>query len=430
MPLDLILGAQWGDEGKGRITDALARQAQIVARFSGGDNAGHTLTVGSTRLKLHLVPSGILHPAAHCVLASGMVINPATLIEELDLLSAHGLDTGPARISISPAAHLITPAHRLLDGAEERLRGAPIGTTGRGIGPAYTDKAARRGIRAGELRNWRTLAPRLRSHLEAAARLLEQVYREQPPDAEAVLLEFERYAERLQGYLVDTSAHIAEVLAEGGNVLGEGAQGTLLDLDHGTYPYVTSSHPTTAGALQSLGIGPAHVRRIIGVTKAFQTRVGAGPFPTEAPEPIAARLRGTGDQPWDEFGTTTGRPRRCGWLDGVLLRYTSRLNGFTELAVTKLDVLSGFESLPFATGYRFAGAISLTLPCSAAELDQCEPVYEELNGWPDDLRPIRDWQALPAAARSYIERIEAFTGVHVTTISVGPERQEWVERTR
>jgi adenylosuccinate synthase len=430
MPLDLILGAQWGDEGKGRITDALASQAQIVARFSGGDNAGHTITAGSTRLKLHLVPSGILHPAAHCVLASGMVVNPGTLIEELDQLTAQGFDTSPARISISPAAHLITPAHRLLDGAEERLRGTPIGTTGRGIGPAYTDKAARRGIRAGELRSWPTLAPRLRTHLESAARLLEQVYKQQPPDIEAVMLEFERYAGRLQDYVAHASGRITAVLSEGGNVLGEGAQGTLLDLDHGTYPYVTSSHPTAAGALQSLGIGPAYLRRIVGVAKAFQTRVGAGPFPTEAPEPAAARLRGTGDQPWDEFGTTTGRPRRCGWLDGVLLRYTTRLNGFTELSVTKLDVLSGFESLRIATGYRFEGVLSSDLPCSASELDQCEPVYEDLDGWPDDLRPLRDWQDLPSTARSYIERIEELAGIPVTTISVGPERQEWIERPR
>jgi len=428
MPLDLILGAQWGDEGKGRITDALASQAQIVARFSGGDNAGHTLTAGSKRLKLHLVPSGILHPQAHCILAAGMVINPATLIEELDQLGAAGLDTSPERISISPSAHLITPAHRLLDGAEERLRGAPIGTTGRGIGPAYTDKAARRGLRAGELCSWSSFAPRLRAHLESAARLLELIYAMEPPDIGAIMLDFEGYAERLGNYVANTGARVAAVLDQGGCVLGEGAQGALLDLDHGSYPYVTSSHPTTAGALQSLGVSPAHLRRIIGVTKAFQTRVGAGPFPTEASEPVAARLRGTGDQPWDEFGTTTGRPRRCGWLDGVLLRYANRVNGFTELSITKLDVLSGFNHLNIASSYRLGSEISTDLLCSPAELDRCEPVYEELAGWSVDLRAIRSWEELPAPARVYVERIESLTGLRAATISVGPERTEWIER--
>jgi len=429
MPLDLILGAQWGDEGKGRITDALARQAQIVARFSGGDNAGHTLTAGAQHLKLHLVPSGILHPGVRCILAAGMVINPATLIEEFDQLEAFGLDVSPARIAISPSAHLITPAHRLLDGAEERLRGAPIGTTGRGIGPAYTEKAARRGLRAEELRSWSAFAPRLRSQLESAARLLEGIYKEPPPDIEAVMRDFERYAERLRDYVANTDALVATTLSEGGNVLGEGAQGTLLDLDHGTYPYVTSSHPTTAGALQSLGVGPSNLRKVIGVVKAFQTRVGAGPFPTEASEADAARLRGTGEQPWDEYGTTTGRPRRCGWLDGVLLRYTTRLNGFTEFSITKLDVLSGFEELRIAVAYRYEGQRHPDLPCTPAGLDRCEPVYENVVGWNADIRSSRHWNQLPPEARAYVERIERLTGVTAATISVGPERSEWIERT-
>jgi adenylosuccinate synthase len=428
MPLDLILGAQWGDEGKGRITDVLARDADVVVRFSGGDNAGHSINVGDDLLKLHLIPSGILHPNTTCVLAAGMVINPETLIEELDQLAARGLDVTPARISISPSAHLITPLHRLLDGADDAHRSAPIGTTRRGIGPAYMDKAARRGLRVGELQNWAAFSHHLQTHIDHANRLLEDVYGQPPLDGRRLLEAFKVYAERLVPYTGQVEARIASALEQGRNILGEGAQGTLLDLDHGTYPYVTSSHPTTAGALASIGVGPGYLRRVIGVAKSFQTRVGEGPFPTELEGSLAERLRGSGEHAWDEFGTTTGRPRRCGWLDGVLLRYSARVNGFNELALTKLDILSGLQELHLASQYTFQGQVFTDLPCTPAELVSCEPVYESLPGWETELGGLRDWEDLPEAARAYVQRIEAQTRLPASMISIGPERDQLIQR--
>ncbi len=428
MPLDLILGAQWGDEGKGRITDALAGEADIVIRFNGGDNAGHSITVGDDLLKLHLIPSGILHPNTHCVLAAGMVINPQTLLEELNQLSARGLDVSPNRISISPAAHLITPLHRLLDGADDARRAAPIGTTGRGIGPAYMDKSARRGLRMGELRSWDTFSSRLQAHIDHSNRLLEEIYAQPGADGLNLLDSFRAFAERLTPYIAQVEAHITTSLEQGRSVLGEGAQGTLLDLDHGTYPFVTSSHPTTAGALASIGVGPAYLRRVIGVAKAFQTRVGEGPFPTELKGSLAERLRGTGEHAWDEFGTTTGRPRRCGWLDGILLRYSSRVNGFTELAITKLDILSGLHDLQLASQYSFQGDVYTNLPCTPSELAACEPVYECLPGWKSALTGAEHWEDLPDTARAYVQRIEELTGLPATMLSIGPERDQLIKR--
>jgi adenylosuccinate synthase len=431
MPLDLILGAQWGDEGKGRITDLLAADADIVARFSGGDNAGHTVTISDQLFKLHLIPSGILQPHTTCMMGSSMVVNPTTMVEELKRLHALGIDVSPERLQLSAAAHIITPAHIALDGAMEKSRGkGELGTTKRGIGPAYTDKASRRGLRAGEMRRPEEFADKVEDHLRAASEILEKIYEVEAPDPVEVAADYGAFARELQPYLADVGANLAQALAEGKSVIAEGAQGTLLDLDHGTYPFVTSSHPTTGGALIGLGVGPQHLRRIIGVTKAFQTRVGSGPFPTEATGRVAQKLRGTGEHPWDEFGTTTGRPRRCGWLDLPLLRYALRVNGFTELALTKLDVLSGLDPVRICAAYSLAGE-QLTLPQEGpVDLSPYTPKYEDLPGWQADLMEARSWGNLPANSQAYVEEIEQQTGTPVRLISVGPEREQIIHRER
>lgn len=423
MPLDIVVGAQWGDEGKGRVTDLLAARAHIVARFGGGDNAGHSITVGSQRFQLHLVPSGIIQPNAMCVLGAGMVINPATLADEIDRLQALGFDCSPARIKLAGEAHIITPAHIALDGAEEDGRGTGgLGTTRRGIGPAYTDKAARRGIRCQAMLDPQAFGRSVEAHVAKVADSLDTPNPKQSGADYAVL------AERLRAYVCDTGALVSAALDQGQTVLAEGAQGTLLDLDHGTYPYVTSSVTTAAGALGGLGVGARHVRRVIGVAKSFQTRVGAGPFPTEVLGEMAERLRGSGSQPWDEFGTTTGRPRRCGWLDLPLLRYAARLNGLTELALTKLDILTGLEQVPLGVAYQRDGRRWETPPAGLDELASFEPEYEILPGWGEDLRPCRRWSDLPAPAQAYVMRIESIACVPARMISVGPERDALVCR--
>ena len=427
MPLDIIIGAQWGDEGKGRITDRLAESAAVAARYSGGDNAGHTVTVGSELFKLNLLPSGLLNPGTVGVLGNGMVINPRRLLEEMDKLAARGVDVSPARVQVSYAAHLLTPAHVALDQAIEAALGeGKIGTTGRGIGPAYTDKTARRGLRAEALLDPEGLADAIQAHIAQANTVLQGVYGRPALEAAAIAAEYAEYAMRLAPYITDTAYYLYTVLRAGHTVLAEGAQGALLDVDHGTYPFVTSSSPTTGGAFTGLGIGPGFLRRIIGVTKAFQTRVGSGPFPTEAFGAEAERLRGTGANPWDEFGTVTRRPRRCGWLDLVLLRYSARINGLTELAITKLDILSGLERVRLCAGYRREGKVYEELPLGPSHLEGFEAVYEEAPGWTDDLTGVRKPADLPAAARHYLDRISALTGLKISLASVGPEREQLV----
>jgi adenylosuccinate synthase len=431
MPLDVIIGAQWGDEGKGRITDLLAAKADIVARYGGGDNAGHTVTVGDNIFKLHLIPSGILHPHTICLLGSGMVINPAILLDEIDQLASLGVDVSPTRLKISNAAHVITPAHLALDRAREAIRkDKKLGTTQRGIGPAYTDKTARSGLRTGSMRDPEEFAKQVHAHIETAAAHLEHLYNIEPPDPNEVAGNYCHFAQRLKPYLVDVSRLVAQALDEGKDVLAEGAQGTLLDLDHGTYPFVTSSYPTLPGALLGLGVGPKYLRRIIGVTKAYQTRVGSGPFPTEVYEQAAEELRGTGENPWDEFGTTTGRPRRVGWLDGVLLRYAIRVNGFSELTITKLDILSGFDPLRLCTSYQAGEDEFQDLPDGPADLSPFKPVYENLPGWVSDLQEVNRWDDLPAEAQIYVRRIEALTNLPARLISIGPERTQIIRRDR
>ncbi|HEX9017754.1 MAG TPA: adenylosuccinate synthase [Anaerolineaceae bacterium] len=427
MPLDIIVGAQWGDEGKGRIVDMLSAPAEIVARYNGGDNAGHTVTVGSQTFKLHLIPSGIIHPHTTAVIGNGVVINPETLLAEIEMLRSYGVGIDEHRLRLSHAAHLITPAHRALDKAQETARGqGSIGTTGRGIGPAYTDKASRSGLRLEDMLDAATFHQKLVAHVQSVNRLLTQLYNAEALDAEKIAAQYLDYARILAPYITDTSMLIYQALQRNGRVLAEGAQGTLLDLDYGTYPFVTSSHPTAPGALVGLGIGPGTTGRIIGVVKAFQTRVGAGPFPTELSDDMALRLRGTGSQPWDEYGTTTGRPRRVGWLDMVLLRYAVRINGLNELVVTKLDVLSGIPTVKMCTGYRAGGKTFADLPLGVADLSPFEPVYEALPGWEESLAQARKWSDLPAAAQGYIQRLAELAGAPVSSVSVGPERDQVV----
>lgn len=428
MPLDIIIGAQWGDEGKGRIVDLLSARAEIVARYNGGDNAGHTVTVGPQTFKLHLIPSGIIHEHTTGVIGNGVVINPETLLAEIDMLRGHGVRVDETRLRLSHAAHLITPAHRALDKAQEQARGkGSIGTTGRGIGPAYADRAARTGLRMEDMLNEASFRAKLSVHVQSVNRLLTQLYQAEPLDEQAVIEQYVGYARTLAPYIADTSLLIYQALQQNKPVLAEGAQGSLLDLDYGTYPFVTSSAPTSSGALVGLGIGPAKIGRVIGVVKAFQTRVGSGPFPTELEGEEALRLRGTGSQPWDEYGTTTGRPRRVGWLDLVLLRYAARINALTELVMTKLDVLSGMPTVKVCVAYRCQGKTYSDLPLGVADLSPFEPVLEELPGWQENINRTRQWADLPAAAQQYIQRVAEICAVPVRSVSVGPERDQMVE---
>jgi adenylosuccinate synthase len=425
MPLNIILGAQWGDEGKGRFTDLLAAEADIVARFSGGDNAGHTVTIGKEIFKLHLIPSGIIHEGVLCLIGNGVVLNPAVLLREMDMLAERGVDVRPQRLKVSRKAHLITPAHTALDEAREVSRGHDaIGTTKRGIGPAYTDKTSREGLRAGLLADPQGLAASVHAHIEAHNKTLAKIYGADPLDPEEVAAQFAGFAQRLAPYLADGDLIVDAALQAGLSVLAEGAQGTLLDIDHGTYPFVTSSSPTAGGALTGLGVGPKMVGRILGVAKVFTTRVGSGPFPTELHGQQADRLRGSGANPWDEFGTTTGRPRRVGWLDLVILHHARRINSLTELVLTKLDILSGLEEIPVCTAYELDGKHIQHIPGDLQTLARCRPLYEVLPGWDQDIMGVRELSGLPQNARRYVEFIAERTGVPVTHVSVGPGRAQ------
>ncbi len=429
MPATVLVGAQWGDEGKGRIADWLAAQSDIVARFAGGDNAGHTVRVGDQTFKLRLIPSGILNDNVVCVIGAGTVVNPLTVLGELDDLRKRGIDVTPQRLIIDPRAHIITPAHIALDGAlEESLGQEAIGTTKRGIGPAYSSKMARTGIRANALKEPEHFGDQLYKAIEDANRTLMGVYGLKPVDAQSKVPEYVEAARCLAPYVQDAVAYIQDALDAGKRVLCEGAQGTLLDINYGIYPYVTSSSPTSGGAITGLGFGPRYVDRVVGATKAFSTRVGSGPFPTEQEGEIGNRLRGTGENPWDEFGTVTGRPRRCGWLDCVILRYAVRLNGMTELTVNKLDVLSGMDTLKLAVAYNIDGQRVTTLPYDLLAWGRAEPIYEELPGWTADLTGVRKWSDLPTQARAYLEKIEQVVGVPITLVGVGPARDQVVIR--
>lgn len=431
MPLEIVIGAQWGDEGKGRVVDLLSEKADISARYNGGDNAGHTVTVGEKIFKLHIIPSGFIHPQTIGVLGNGMVINPSTLVEEMKMLEAAGVDVSPSRLFISDAAQLITPAHRLLDSAQDAALGkGQIGTTGRGIGPAYVDKAARRGLRTGEILDPDTFKNRVLEHFTAANHTLKMLYNHTDLEVERSAAEYVDVAARLRPYIRRIGPIVKKALDDGKTVLSEGAQGTLLDVEQGTYPFVTSSCTTAAGVFSGLGLGIYPVDRVVGVTKSFQTRVGAGPFPTELLDEQATLLRGTGSNPWDEFGTTTGRPRRVGWLDLVLLRYAIEINGITELFITKMDILSGIDEIPVCISYERKGKRSdrLENTAYARTLQECKPIYQNLPGWNEDLRKMHSFDEFPKTAREYIRFIEDQCGVPVRMISVGPERMDVVEK--
>jgi adenylosuccinate synthase len=428
MPLDIVVGSQWGDEGKGHITDLLASDCDVVARFCGGDNAGHTITIGSDIFQLHLIPSGIAQKNTFCVLGNGVVINPAVLIREMRELSERGIEVTPRRLMISDKAHLITPAHIAIDKAYEFARGAEsIGTTHRGIGPAYTDKAMRNGIRAGMLKDPEALADAVLEDMEQKNKQLTTVYHGDPVDARSIAADYANFGKLLAPFVSDTSRFLEEKLKQGKSVLAEGAQGTLLDLDHGTYPFVTSSWPTSGGALIGLGVGPKHVDRVVGVGKAFTTRVGSGPFPSELDGEEAVRLRGTGELPWDEFGTTTGRPRRVGWLDTVILRYAARINSLTELALTKLDILSGIPQLPVCVSYEFDGEELSHFPSDLTVLSRCKPVYKWLPGWMEDITQVRRMADLPKEAHGYVDFVSQEIGVPISLVSVGPSREQIIQ---
>ncbi|MDE2858558.1 MAG: adenylosuccinate synthase [Chloroflexota bacterium] len=427
MPITILIGAQWGDEGKGRAVDWLASSADIVARYAGGDNAGHTVALGKDIYKLHLVPSGILHEDVVSIMGNGMVINPVNLLREIQSLKKQGLYISPDRLVISSRAHIITPAHIELDKARERALGdEKIGTTLRGIGPAYLDKTNRAGIRTGDmLLDIEVFAERLSLAVAATNAELQQGGLD-PLDAAEAVESYLEAADYLRPYIKDVSIYLHQALKAGKRVVCEGAQGTMLDIDHGSYPFVTSSSPTAGGALTGLGVGPLFVERVIGVAKAFSTRVGGGPMPTELNGEIADRLRGTGANFWDEFGTTTGRPRRCGWLDVVMLRYAASVNGLSELMLTKMDILSGFDELKLAVAYQIDGKRHEYPPVTNEQLERAVPVYETLPGWRDDITGCRALEELPAAARNYVELVAELCEVPIKSVSVGPEREQLV----
>ena len=417
MPATVVIGAQWGDEGKGKITDHMADNADYVVRYQGGNNAGHTIVIGDERFALTLIPSGVLNPGVTPVIGNGCVIDPAVLIEEMATLRARGVD--PDAVRISNNAHLIMPYHRKLDAVMERFLGRQqIGTTKRGIGPAYMDKFSRHGIRVQDLFDPKIFREKLEVALRDKNLLLTKAYNQLPMEIGTIAEEYLEMAEKIKPYVTDTSLLIYTALRDEKNVLFEGAQGTLLDIDHGTYPFVTSSSPTAGGVCAGVGIGPMEIDGVVGVAKAYISRVGSGPFPTELDDEIGEKMVEIGG----EFGTVTGRRRRCGWLDLVALRYAVRISGISEIAFTKLDVLSEFDTLKVAVGYKSGEATYDEFPRQQRVLYDCEPIYEEVPGWTSDITDVREFGDLPEAARNYIGLVEQATGVPITTVSVGPAR--------
>ncbi len=417
----IVIGAQWGDEGKGKVTDLLSRSADVVVRYQGGVNAGHTVVVGDQTLKLHLIPSGILYPETQCIIGSGTVIDPKALIAELDQLAS--LNVSTANLFISETAHLTMPYHRALDlAAEERRGDYRLGTTGRGIGPTYADKSERLGLRIIDLMQMDQLDEKIRWTIAQKNVVLEKLYDIAPLDVEAMIEEYRHYAERLRPYVVDSTLRLHEAIQTRKNVLFEGAQGTLLDLDHGTYPYVTSSNPVAGGACIGAGVGPTMIDRVIGVAKAYTTRVGEGPFPTELDDDRGEELCDRGA----EFGTTTGRKRRCGWFDAVIGRYAVRINGIDCLAITKLDVLDEMDELKVCVAYDMDGTTSDHFPTSSGRLSQCKPIYKTLPGWKTSTAHCRSLDDLPPAALDYLKYLAGLMEVPIAIVSVGPKREQTI----
>ncbi|MDR2587156.1 MAG: adenylosuccinate synthase [Coriobacteriales bacterium] len=423
MPGIVLVGAQWGDEGKGKITDLIAHDFDFVVRFQGGNNAGHTVIHGDKKLALHLIPSGIMYPSVTPLIGNGCVIDPRVLIEEMDMLEGEGFST--ERLLISGNAHLIMPYHLALDHESERRLGVnEIGTTKRGIGPAYQDKATRSGIRVQDLLDEHILRLKVQTALVEKNDLLTKIYGAEPFDAETICTDYLRYAQRLTPHITESSQLLNEALHEGKWVLFEGAQGTLLDIDHGTYPFVTSSSCTAGGAVIGSGVGPTTINKVLGIAKAYITRVGSGPFPTELSDEIGAKLGNVGS----EFGTTTGRARRCGWYDAVIVKYAAQVNGLTDLCITKLDVLSCLETIKVCVAYEHEGRRYTTVPGSQSAFHHATPIYEELPGWQTDITGCRTFEELPRQARDYIEYIEELSGVQVSLIAVGPDRRQTITR--
>jgi adenylosuccinate synthase len=418
-----IIGAQWGDEGKGKVVDLFTNEADIVVRFQGGNNAGHTLVVNGDKTILHLVPSGALHPDKLCVIGNGVVVDPEILIEEIQTLKRRGHLVDDEQLRISEQAHVIMPYHKAIDLARERLRGkGKIGTTGRGIGPAYEDKVARTGIRFVDLLEEDTFREKLQRNIEEKNIYLKAILKEKTLDFDKIHVSYGRYREKLRKFVTNTGLLLDQEMRAGKRVLFEGAQGTLLDVDHGTYPYVTSSSTVTGGACSGSGVGPQHIQQVIGISKAYTTRVGSGPFPTELNGPDGETLRREGA----EFGATTGRSRRCGWFDAVGVRHAVRMNGMTGIALTKLDVLTGFKKIPICTAYRHEGKTIDEFPASSKVMHGAQPVYEEMAGWEVPLNNARKFSDLPAPAQKYVRRIEEVVGTKIILVSVGPGREQTI----
>ncbi|APH19435.1 adenylosuccinate synthase [Clostridium botulinum] len=417
----IVLGAQWGDEGKGKMTDYLAENADVVVRFQGGNNAGHTVVVGEKEYKLHLIPSGILYNDKLNVIGNGVVLDPKALFEEINYLESLGVEITPDRLIISDRAHVIMPYHRVLDGIKERARGnKDIGTTGKGIGPSYTDKMERSGIRVCDLIHKEVFEENLKETLEVKNKIITEVFGEEALDYNEIYNEYLGYAEKLRPFVKDISVIVNKKIKDGKEVLFEGAQGTLLDIDYGTYPYVTSSSTIAGGVCIGAGVGPTAITNAVGIAKAYTTRVGKGPFPTELLDSTGDWVREKGH----EFGVTTGRARRCGWLDLVILKTSARISGLTSFAVTKIDTLAGLDTLKVCTGYRLNGEIIDYVPASLEDLAKCEPIYEEFEGWDDSIANARCYEDLPENAIKYLKKIEDFTETKVSIVSVGPKRDQ------
>jgi adenylosuccinate synthase len=418
----VVIGAQWGDEGKGKIIDLLAEYADCIVRFQGGNNAGHTLVVKGEKFVFHLIPSGILHTGKRCVIGNGVVVDPQILIEEIDNLKEKGYLQDDSQFLLSEEAHLIFPYHKQIDNGRERIRSGKIGTTGRGIGPAYEDRASRDGIRVIDLTEEEVFRGKLEENLAQKNYYLTHVLEEQGLELEPLYQEYMRYGERLRKYVTNTSLFISQQIKEGKKVLFEGAQGTLLDVDHGTYPYVTSSNTVAGNACAGAGIGPTKIDEVVGVTKAYTTRVGGGPFPTELHDEIGEMLRERGG----EYGATTGRPRRCGWFDAVVVRHAVRVNGLGGLTITKLDTLSGLKTIKVCTSYQVGNDVMTEFPASAEAVARCEPVYEELEGWQENISGAQEIAQLPAAAQHYLKRLEELTQTPIHIVSVGAQRDQTI----
>ncbi|WP_027108351.1 adenylosuccinate synthase [Lacticigenium naphthae] len=418
----VVLGAQWGDEGKGKMTDFLAEKVDLVVRFQGGNNAGHTVEVGESQYKLHLIPSGILYDDKINILGNGVVIDPEALFKEIDYLEKLGIRVTPDKLLISDRAHVIMPYHRSMDRLNEKSRTNTIGTTGKGIGPSYTDKAARSGIRICDLIDPAIFKKKLKENIKEKNELLVNVYKEEPLDFDEIFKNYSNYAEKITPFVQETSVKLYDEIKAGKKVLFEGAQGMLLDIDYGTYPFVTSSNTIAGGVCTGTGIGPTMVNGAVGVAKAYTTRVGEGPFPTELTDATGEWIREKGG----EVGVTTGRPRRCGWIDLVILKTAARVSGLTNLVVTKIDTLAGLDKIKVCVGYRFKDKVIDYFPASLEDLAKCEPVYEEFDGWGEEAATAKTYEELPENAKLYLKRIEEFTGVEVSIVSVGPKRSQTI----